>query len=68
MAQKSHKRLNRDAVWAGLQKYYSAELETLHKLQHRDIQEFGRVMPGTEAKLDALLEKIVRDNKKEGRT
>jgi hypothetical protein len=68
MSKKQDRRQQREAIWNGLQKHYADELKEIHAQQYRDVQAFGRVMPHTDAKLDALLEKIVQDNKREGRT
>lgn len=53
----------RKAVWAGLEKHYGAEISEIHTQQSRDLQVFGRIQPETEAKLDALMDRVVKDNK-----
>lgn len=58
----------RKAVWAGLQKHYGPELEELHAQQSRDMQIFGKIQPSTEAKLDVLMDRVIRENKEQGRT
>ena len=57
-----------EAVWAGLMKSYPEEVKEIQNLQKQDTLIHGKIMPATEAKINAFLDKVVEDNKKYGRT
>jgi hypothetical protein len=54
----------RDLIWETLKRNYGPELDKIHYLQFKDQKLYGKVQPETDALLDALLDRVVEDNKK----
>lgn len=57
-----------DLVMKTLERDYPNEIKEIHLMQHQDMTIHGSIQPATEAKMNLFLDKVVEDNKKNGRT
>jgi len=60
----SEKDWKRERIWQTLESHYPDEIKLIHQMQHKDMKLFGKIQPATDKKLDELMDRVVRDNKR----
>lgn len=60
----SQKDYRAELIWKTLERNYPDEIRVIHQMQHKDMKLFGKIQPETDRKLDELMDRVVRDNKR----
>ena len=55
-------------IYETLERIYPVELQNIQKKQASDVQRYGKITEATDRLMNLLLERVVADNKRLGRT